>query len=369
MVRNDNTLLYRMALTQIPGVGSIIGKKLVSYCGGVEAVFKEKKRNLLKIPGVGSVLVRGFNRNEALAKAEKEIKFIEKGRIKPIFYLDKEYPQRLTHCIDGPLMLFYRGIANLNSPRIVSIVGTRKATNYGRYCCQKIVEGLADSNVLIISGLAYGIDTCAHRSSLINGIKTIGVLAHGLDRIYPWLNRKLAGQMVKEGGLITEFFSGTLPDRENFPKRNRIIAGMADAVVVIEAAYKGGALITAEIANSYNREVFAIPGRIDNQYSVGCNQMIKMNKAALAESAEDIKFIMGWERSVEETSSGQTRLFIDLSEEEETIINLLETNGKSGIDWISLSSNMSMSKVASVLLHLEFKGLIKSLPGKIYTLY
>ena len=266
-------------------------------------------------------------------------------------------------------MLFYRGIANLNSPRIVSIVGTRKATNYGRLCCQKIVEGLAGSNVLIISGLAYGIDTCAHKSSLINGLKTIGVLAHGLDRIYPWLNRKLAGQMVKEGGLITEFFSESLPDRENFPKRNRIIAGMADAVVVIEAAHKGGALITADIANSYNREVFAIPGRIDSQYSVGCNQMIKMNKAALAESAEDIKFIMGWERSVEETSSGQTKLFIDLSEEEETIINLLETNGKSGIDWISLSSNMSMSKVASVLLHLEFKGLIKSLPGKIYTLY
>ena len=358
-------LIYQIGITLIPGIGDINGKKLISYCGGAEAVFKESKRNLMKIPGIGNATVQSILSQKVLERAEKEIEFIEKYNIKPLFFTDKLYPQRLKHCEDGPMMLYYTGNADLNTNYIVGIVGTRRATEYGKEMCNKIVEGLADLNVLVVSGLAYGIDTNAHKASLSNNLKTVGVLAHGLDRIYPGANRQLAETMVENGGLLTDFKSHTNPDRENFPKRNRIIAGMIDALIVIESAAKGGALITANIANSYNRDVFAIPGKINDKYSQGCNFLIKTNKAALAQSAADIKYIMGWEISAEKISK-QKKLFIELSEDEEKVMKLLIENGETGIDLIVHKSNLTNSKVASILLNLEFEGLVKSLPGKTY---
>ncbi len=361
-------LLYKIGLTLIPNVGPKIGKKLVSYCGGVEAIFKEKKTKLLKIPGVGDALANSIISSKILDRAEKEIKLIEKYNIKPLFYLDKAYPERLKQCVDNPLMLYYKGNADLNALRIISIVGSRRTTEYGKEVCNKIVEGLSELDVLIVSGLAYGTDTCSHKAALENGLKTIGILAHGLDRVYPPLNKSLAKRMIKNGGLLTEFISGTIPERENFPKRNRIIAGIADAVVVIEAGKKSGALITADIANSYNRDVFAVPGRITDTYSTGCNNFIKTNRAALIQSADDIKYIMGWDETTKKQLQKQQKLFVKLSVEEEKIVSLLKNNGESNIDWLFINSKLPMSKVASILLNLEFKNLVKSMPGKMYKL-
>ncbi|MCK4288313.1 MAG: DNA-processing protein DprA [Bacteroidales bacterium] len=358
-------LLYQIGITLIPGVGDIVGKKLIAYCGSVEAVFKEKKKLLLKIPGIGKSTVNSIINQNILERAEEEIKFIEKYKIDTLFYLDDKYPYRLKQCEDSPMLLFYKGTADLNAPKIISIVGTRKASEYGKEICSSLIEGLVEQNILIVSGLAYGIDTCAHKTSLESNLKTVGVLAHGLDKVYPQLNKSLAEKMLNNGGLLTEFLSKTTPDRENFPKRNRIIAGLSDAVIVIESAIRGGALITADIANSYNRDVFAVPGRLYDKYSQGCNNLIKTNRAALVQSAEDIKYIMGWEIT-KKKSKKQQRLFIKLSPEEETIVNILKEKQELGIDKISSLSKLSASKVASALLNLEFEGIIKCLPGKVY---
>ncbi len=358
-------LLYQIGITLIPGVGDIVGKKLIAYCGSVEAVFKEKKKLLLKIPGIGVQTVNSIINQKILERAEEEIKFIEKYKIDTFFYLDDKYPYRLKQCEDSPMLLFYKGNADLNAPKIISIVGTRKSSEYGKEICSSLIEGLIEQNILIISGLAYGIDTCAHKISLENNLKTVGVLAHGLDKIYPQLNKSLAEKIIKSGGLLSEFLSKTIPDRENFPKRNRIIAGLSDAVIVIESAVRGGALITADIANSYNRDVFAVPGRLYDKYSKGCNNLIKTNRAALVQSAEDIKYIMGWEITKKKPKK-QQQLFIKLSPEEETIVNILKEKQELGIDKISSLSKLTISKVASALLNLEFEGIIKCLPGKVY---
>ena len=363
-------LYYQIALTLIPNIGDITGKKLIAYCGGIETVFKESKKNLLKIPGIGSLLVQSIieNRKTALERAEKEISFIEKNNISAFFYLDDEYPNRLKHCIDGPIMLYKKGNVDLNNKKIISIVGTRKATEYGKEITKKIIEDLSGFDVLIVSGLAYGIDTCAHKTAVSTGLPTVGVLAHGLDRIYPPINSGLAQKMLNHGGLLTDFISETNPDRENFPKRNRIIAGLSDAVIVIEAARKGGALITADIANSYNRDVFAVPGKIGDTYSEGCNFFIKTNRAALIQSAKDIIYIMGWEESKDKNKPIQKKLFIEMTDDERKIVDLLEKNGDSGIDFLCINSQMTTSKVATALLNLEFNGMVKSLPGKYYQL-
>lgn len=361
-------LQYKIAITLIPNVGHITGKKLIAYCGGVEGLFKEKKNNLKKIPGVGKAFVRTFNTKEALERAEKEIRFIEKFKINPMFYLDKTYPERLKHCEDGPMMIYMKGDADLNSQKVISIVGTRQATKYGKLSCQKIIKDLSADNVLIVSGLAFGIDACAHKSALENGLQTVGILAHGLDRIYPSVNIRLAQKMVKQGGLITEFITETNPDKENFPKRNRIIAGLSDAVLVVEAGNRGGALITADIANSYNRDVFAVPGRINDLFSEGCNWLIRTNQAALVQSAEDIKYLLGWEESSSGKKNIQKQLFVELNPEEEKVMQILKAQEEASSDWISLDGGMPVSIVSAILLNLEFKGVVKSLPGKMYRL-
>ena len=363
-------LLHQIAVTLLPGIGDITGKKLIEYCGSEEAVFTEGKHNLLKIPGLGETMVSAIiqSRAKALSRAEKEIEFIEKYRIQYFFFKDENYPSRLKNCIDSPVMLYFKGNCNLNSEKIISIVGTRNATDYGKSCCKNIIEGFAGSDVLIVSGLAHGIDTCAHKEALKNKLDTVGVLAHGLDRIYPATNRALAEKMLDAGGLVTDFISKTNPDRENFPKRNRIIAGLADATLVVEAAGKGGALITADIANSYNRDVFAIPGRIDDTFSAGCNYFIKANKASLVQSADDIKFLMGWEVEKRKEASIQRKLFINLSGDEEHIVGLLTKNTGMSIDEICFEMQTTTSRVAAALLNMEFEGLVKRMPGKMFSL-
>ncbi|HNW90442.1 MAG TPA: DNA-processing protein DprA [Bacteroidales bacterium] len=363
-------MLFQIAVTLIPGIGDITGKKLIAYCGGVEAVFEEKKQHLMKIPGIREILANSIinGRNDALKRAEKEIRFIEKYKIGCFFFTEDSYPHRLKNCIDSPMMLYFKGNAELNKSKIVSIIGTRSATDYGKECCKNIVEGLADSDVLIVSGLAHGIDSYAHKEALKNNLETVGVLAHGLDRIYPAVNRTIAQKMLEKGGLITDYISETNPDRENFPKRNRIIAGLSDATIVVEAARKGGALITADIANSYNRDVFAVPGKISDTYSEGCNHFIKTNKAALIQSAADIKYIMGWDTKKHKSPVVQRKLFVNLSPDEDAIVKLLEKNIQLSVDAICMELQTTTSLVAAALLNLEFEGIVKILPGKMYSL-
>jgi DNA processing protein len=362
---NEGKLIYQIALTLIPGIGDMQGKKLIAYCGGAEAVFREKKKNLLRIPGIGQILANSLHNKNNFQRAEKEIEFIRQYQVKPLFCLDPDYPERLKHCEDSPMMLYFKGTANLSRKRILSVVGTRMPTEYGKTVCEQVIRDFADQDMLVVSGLAYGIDTIAHRASLSAGLETVGALAHGLDQIYPYVNRSLAEKMVVHGGLLTEFISQTVLNRDYFPRRNRIIAGIADATLVIESAMKGGALITAEIANSYNRDVFAIPGRVTDIKSAGCNYLIRCNKAALVGKAGDISYLMGWDQNPQPFPA-QTALFPEMTDQEKKIFELLKKSKEAGIDDIYLDSEMAASKVAAILLKLEFEGLIKSLPGKRY---
>lgn len=361
-----DALRYKIALMLVPKIGSVNGKKLVAYCGGVEAIFSEKKRNLMKIPGIGRSLVQSLKQKSTMDRVDQEIQFIEQNKITPLFFLDDAYPGRLKQCLDGPLMLFYKGNACLNANKILAVVGTRRPTDHGKASCKAFIEHLAEPGLTIVSGLAYGIDSVAHRASLDCELDSIGVLAHGLDIIYPAQNREMAGKMINQGGLLTEFFSNTNPDRENFPKRNRIVAGMSDAVLVIESAEKGGALITADIANSYDRDVFAVPGRLSDEYSSGCNYLIKSNKAALVQTAADIKYLMGWDDAGKGSTARQQKILFDLAPEENIIIEILKQHGSLTIDQISNLVQLGISQLSSVLLNLEFKGAIRNLPGKIY---
>ena len=358
-------LLYQIALTKLPQIGDITAKKLLFHFGDAQSVFKAKGKDILAA-GFSKLVIKSLKSASALKEAELEVAFVEKNNITPVFYTEANYPYRLKFCDDGPILLYYRGSANLNYSRIISIVGTRKITEYGKWMGKKIIEELADSNILIVSGLAYGADTIAHQTALDMGIPTVGITAHGHDTLYPAENRKMAKMMLETGGILTEFTSKTIPNRENFPKRNRIIAGLADATLVIEASSKGGALITADIANSYSRDVFAIPGRTNDPMSEGCNNLIKYNKAALVTSAADIIRSMSWEpKSVK---NKQTSLFQELTEQEMIVAKMLSDHGDCGIDLLINTLEMSATKMASVLLNLEFKNIIRCMPGKRYAL-
>ncbi len=258
----SDELQYQIGLTLMEGVGDVLAKNLIAYCGSAERIFKTSKTQLEKIPGIGSVIAGSvFKSKNVLERAEKEMRFIETNSVKPLFFTDKDYPQRLRNCYDSPVMLYYNGNSDLNAEKIVSVVGTRTPSAYGKLMTEKFIEELKGSGCLIVSGLAYGIDITAHKAAMDNGLDTIGVLAHGLDRVYPSVHTHYAEKMIEQGGLLTEHLSETNPDRENFPKRNRIVAGMCDALVVIESKRGGGSLITATIANAYNKDVFAFPGR------------------------------------------------------------------------------------------------------------
>ena len=358
--------LYQIALTCISGIGHVTARNLLSHCGSAEGVFNNKKSHLLNIPGVGNKTADLIVNHSAFKRAEQELEFIEKYKIQSFFVLDKEYPQRLRNCADAPIMLYFKGAADFNPQKVISVVGTRNASEYGREICRIMMADLKVHDPLVVSGLAHGIDSMAHKECLKNEIHTIGVLGHGLDRIYPAVNRSLAEKMISCGGLLTEFMSGTNPDRENFPKRNRIIAGMADATIVVEANIKGGALITADIANSYNRDVFAFPGRVHDEFSSGCNFLIKTNRANLISGVADLEYLLGWKEVQASKNKPQMSLALDLSADERKITDVLTAKGLISIDELSILSNLSQSKMSITLLGLEMQGIVISLPGKMY---
>ncbi len=361
-----------MALTLVEGVGNINAKKLLAYCGDFTSVFSSSKAKLSNIPGVGTVLINKIfdqlSNKKILERVEQELEFIEENDVQVFLITDKSYPINLKQCEDSPIVLYGQGNLNFNNSKIVSVVGTRKVTQRGKDICTKILEELKSHEPLVISGMAYGVDIHAHKCCVKNDIATVGVLAHGLDRLYPSTHQPTADKMMKTGGLLTEFMSGTNPDRQNFPTRNRIIAGLADATIVIESAKKGGSLITAEIANSYSRDVFAVPGRITDQYSEGCNYLIKINKAHLLNSASDIVYLMNWELVSGKPKPVQKQLFLDLPEDEQLIYDSLDPENSIAMDELSLKTKLSTSKLSVGLLQLEFKGLVKALPGSSFRL-
>jgi len=361
-----NDLLYQIALSLVPNIGDVHAKALVNRYGDAQSVFKAKRKDLENQEGIGAVRANSIKAFTAFQTSEAEIKFIEQYRIIPLFITDKNYPQRLLNCYDSPPLLYYRGNGDLNGSRIISIVGTRNNSDYGKTACEKLVEQLRQENIMVVSGLAFGIDTIAHRASLKNGLSTVGVLAHGLDRIYPAQNKTLAKQMVEQGGLLTEFISNTHPDKQNFPKRNRIVAGMCDAIIVIETGKKGGSLITAELGNSYNKDVFAIPGRINDIKSEGCNFLVKNNKASLITCAGDLLEMMNWKETQKIHSKKQRELFIELTVDEKIVIDILQQQESIQIDQLYFKSGLSSSSVAAALLSLEMQGILISLPGKVY---
>ena len=361
------SILHNVALSFVKNLGPVAAKSLIAYLGSAEEVFKASPVKMATIPGIGEKRATQWNFADALKKAEKELTFIEKNEIEVIHYTDARYPKRLKNCGDSPILLYAKGKMELNPPKIVSIVGTRNATDYGKGLCKMLIEELQQYNVLIVSGLALGIDVAAHRECLKVDMPTIGVLGHGLDRLYPNQNRATAEKMLENGGLLTEYPSGTAPDRENFPQRNRIVAGIADATVVIEASVKGGALITAEIANSYNRDVFAFPGRVGDEFSEGCNFLIRNNKAHLLTCVADLAFSLGWEKDDNAKPVEQFTLALDLTKDEQLIFDILrEHKAPLAIDELTIKANLPMSMLAMNLLNMEMQGYIRSLPGKTY---
>lgn len=361
-------VLYQIGLTLIEGIGDVYAKGLLAYCGSPEQVFRQKKEQLLRIPGIGETLARSISSSaKVLKRAEKEIAFLEKYSIEPLFYTDNRYPNRLRSCTDSPILLYYKGTTDLNTEKIIAVVGTRRPSDYGVEKTQEFVSALKDTGALILSGMAYGIDIVAHRAALDNSLPTIGVVAHGLDRIYPSTHDKVAKKMLRNGGLLTDFMSETNPDAVNFPKRNRIVAGLCDALVVVESTRKGGSLITATIANSYNRDVFAYPGRAGDQLAEGTNGLIKRNRAALIESAEDLLDAMQWQdQDLKKNTSKQIPLLLALSDDERAIMNLFEQRDTIHIDELCQTLQLPVSKISALLLQLEFSNLIKSKPGKMY---
>ena len=329
---------------------------------------KPPKKTLLTIPNIGEAIANNILNSDVLKWAENELHFIEKNNVKALFYTDAAYPQRLRQMHDCPTLLYYKGTADLNHGRVVSIVGTRKPTAYGTRLTEEMTDGLMAYNVLVVSGLAFGVDITSHRRCVDLAIPTVGVMGNGLQKIYPSQHREIAQQMCRNGGLLTEYPSDQEPDREHFPMRNRIIAGMSDAVVIIETAAQGGSMITAYMALGYGKEVFAVPGRAGDKSSQGCNDLIKQNKACLVESADDLAAFMRWDE-LDLSKNIQTQLFTQLSEKEHVIVDILKKT-ESGvlIDSLSYQSKMSHSAIAGLLLELEFKGIIRSLPGKRYAL-
>lgn len=357
-----------LALKLTPGIGDILAKQLISYCGSASAIYGEKRGALLKIPNIGERTVKSLHSSQFLNRAEQLLIHCEKQKIAVIPYFHKDYPERLKLVNDSPLLIYSKGQSNFNKRKLIGVVGTRNATEYGKQMTHKIVGDLVRHQAVVVSGLAYGIDIAAHRAALKASLSTVAVLAGGLDKIYPSVHKKTADEMLELGGWISEYPPGTKPEAHNFPKRNRIIAGMTEALVVVEAANKGGALITANIAYSYNREVFAVPGDLENRYSEGCNALIRSQKANIYTGVKDLNYLLGWEEG--ETKSKKKAL--DLSaygQPEQKIITLL-TEFEAGLhlDELSWKTQISVSEVVSHLLTLEFDGLVKSLPGKRYTI-
>lgn len=364
-----NELLYQLALTQVPHIGCVHAKQLIQQFHSAEAIFKASISQLEKTEGIGSVRARQIKNFTHFAPLEKEIAFIDKYNIKPLFLNHPEYPQRLLHCYDSPTLLFYRGNAHLNAPRIVGIIGTRINSAYGKQLTESLVQALAPYNVLVISGLAFGIDAIAHKAALEFNLPTVGVLAHGLDSLYPSEHTNLAKEMIKHGGgLITEFCSDITAEKHHFPIRNRVVAGMCDAIVVIETGTKGGSMITAELANGYNRDVFAFPGRVTDAKSAGCNALIKNNNAILLTDPQEMAEALGWHQPERKNFQPQKELFVNLNAEEKTLIDMLSENKPLHFDELNIRCGLSTSSLAKAVLNLELQNIVQALPGKMYQL-
>lgn len=361
----DQDLFHLLALMQVEGVGDIMAKKLITHCGNAAEVFNTKTSQLAAIDGIGSVLLKNLKNKTVFEKAEQELKFINSNEIKVDYFMDEEYPNRLKHCIDGPVLLFTAGNIDLKNKKIISIVGTRQITSYGMEICRKLIEDLAPLEPVIVSGFAYGVDIFAHQLAMDHNLQTIGVLAHGLNQIYPKPHKKYVAKMEQNGGFMTEFWSSSNPDKENFVRRNRIVAGISEATIVIESADRGGSLITANIANDYNRDVFAVPGRTTDKYSQGCNNLIKTQKANLLTSAADLVYILNWDIQTK-TKPVQKQLFVSLDEEEQKVYDYLLKNGKETLDFIALQCNFPIYRISGMLLNMELKGVIRPLPGKLF---
>ena len=345
-------------------------KILLEHFGNATEIFHARKSNLEKIEGIGTARAKSIKSFSNFLRVEQELRFLEKYKIEPICLTDKKYPRRLLHCYDSPTMLYFRGSANLNAPIILAIVGTRSHSEYGKSITEKLISDLEPLKPVIVSGLAFGIDALAHRTCIKNNLGTIGVLAHGFHTIYPPEHMQLAREMLRQGGLLTEFRSNVKPDKHNFPVRNRIVAGMADAILVIETGIKGGSMITAELANGYNKDVFAIPGKIGDGKSAGCNELIRNNKAILLTDARQLMEMMGWERKPKEHAQKiiQRELFMELSALEKMLVSIIRQHQTIHIDELHLNSKANTSATAAAILNLELQGLIISIPGKRYTL-
>lgn len=361
----EEELFAVLRLQATPNVGDIIAKKLIRHVGSAQQIFKEQNSSLLKIDGIGEFVIKQLQKTSFLNRVEEELKYIVDGKINFSYFLDSSYPKRLQHCVDGPLLLFHDGKINWSQEKIISIVGTRNLTNYGRSFCNDLIAQLAAHNPIIVSGYAYGTDICAHKAAIENNLQTLAVLAHGLDDMYPKTHKKYMRAVMNNGGFITEFWHQEKPMRENFLKRNRIVAGISQATIIIESAEKGGSLVTADIANSYNRDVFALPGRFDDVYSKGCNNLIKNNQAHLLNATDDIIAMLNWDIP-QKSAPKQTSLFIDLSGEEQKVYDYLQHNGKELLDVIALDCEIPVYKLSSLLIQMELKGAVKTLPGKMF---
>ena len=361
----EEKLLAILRLQRCKAVGSILAKKLIVNVGDIEQVFKERTAVLSKINGIGAHALKHLFDTKNIKLAEQELKYIKENSINYSYFLEDNYPENLQHCIDSPILLFKDGNLDFSNKKIISIVGTRNISSYGRGFCKQLISDLAEYNPIIVSGFAYGVDICAHKAAIENNLQTIAVLAHGFEQIYPKVHKKYINQVNENGGFLTEFWSEETPLRENFLKRNRIVAGIAKATIIIESASKGGSLVTADIANSYDRDVFAVPGRSTDIYSKGCNNLIKNNRAHLLNSASDIVKMLNWDVQ-EKSKLIQKQLFLELDENEQKIYDLLYEKGQQLLDVISLECNIPIFKLSSILLQLELKGVLKPLPGKMF---
>ena len=365
----EQELVHRIALSMLKGIGPVNARNLVAYCGGVEPIFTDKKlkNTLEKVPGIGPKLITSITDKKVISAAEKEVEYIRKHKLRALFYLDPEYPRRLKQAEDAPVIMFVSGKADLDAEHMVSIVGTRTPTEQGKRLCVELVEGLKECKATIVSGLAYGIDIVAHRTALKNDMPTIGCVAHGLDKLYPAEHAASAKEMVKHGALVSELPSGSPFAPGNFPARNRVIAGLSDCTIVVESGPKGGSLITTDIASSYDREVFAYPGRPTDPRSEGCNKLIQQNKAALITSAKDVITMMEW-LPKKKKAPVQAALFADLLPDEQTLVDIIKAQGSAHIDELCVKSKWAQGKVSGLLLNMEFNGVVRSLPGKVYQL-
>lgn len=363
--------IYQIGLTMINGIGDVLARHLLDTVGDAETIFRESPSALQKIPGISVSLAAEIKRPQVLLRAEQELVFTEKNRIRFYFFSDPDYPARLKECSDAPILFYFKGNADLNAPRILSIVGTRKATDYGKSLTESFIKELANCfpDTLIVSGLAYGVDICAHRCALKYHLPTVAVLAHGLDRIYPPLHRPTAVEMVQQGGLLTDFPTGTIPNKPNFIKRNRIVAGLSDATLVVESAEKGGSLITADIAFSYGRDVFAFPGRVHDLHSKGCHLLIRQNKAALITSADDLITALCWDVNLPNIPlPQQTQILFPGHPQNEKLTAVLRENGEMHINQLAFKLGLPVHQVSSLLFQLEMDRVIRAFPGDRYKL-